>query len=232
MMHKWSTRSPDHNTTRVRNNQRRHRARVKSHTQDLEARLADTQSRLDEALEKIGQMSEEMAHLRRELHGSQAATIASDECPSHHRQDEPEDAVNETGSFSDQSELVANRDPRLRLQPRPQHEGTTPRPEQNSPSKSNGIPLDRSQIVDVNFDQVCGSENFPASRSGESTTSCTAAFETIKQQCAQTDCLELQTVWETLKPAFRCAPTPGEGCRVETHFLFRLLDMITSPSDW
>lgn len=62
---KWSTKPADHNVTRVRNNQRRHRARVKSHIQDLEKRLDETNSRLELALSTVASLTAELQVLRR-----------------------------------------------------------------------------------------------------------------------------------------------------------------------
>lgn len=62
---KWSTKPADHNATRVRNNQRRHRARVKSRIQDLEARLDETNARLERALSTVASLTAELEALRR-----------------------------------------------------------------------------------------------------------------------------------------------------------------------
>lgn len=62
---KWSTKPADHNATRVRNNQRRHRARVKSHIQDLEKRLEETNEKLESALSTVASLTAELEAFRR-----------------------------------------------------------------------------------------------------------------------------------------------------------------------
>lgn len=62
---KWSTKPAGHNATRVRNNQRRHRARVKSRIQDLEARLDEANARLERALSTVASLTAELEALRR-----------------------------------------------------------------------------------------------------------------------------------------------------------------------
>lgn len=62
---KWSSKPADHNTTRVRNNQRRHRARVKFHIEDLEKRLEESNSKLETALQKVASLTAEVEFLRR-----------------------------------------------------------------------------------------------------------------------------------------------------------------------
>ncbi|RDL40078.1 uncharacterized protein BP5553_00057 [Venustampulla echinocandica] len=64
MTGKWSTKPPDHAITRVRNNQRRHRARVKTHISDLEQKLGDTQRLLSHAEARIAQLTAELDSFR------------------------------------------------------------------------------------------------------------------------------------------------------------------------
>lgn len=74
---KWSSKPADYNATRVRNNQRRHRARVKSHIQDLENRLQETNSKLESALSTVASLTAELEALRR---GTSTAPTSSDNC--------------------------------------------------------------------------------------------------------------------------------------------------------
>lgn len=62
---KFSTRPAGYNTTRMRDNQRRHRARVKSYIADLEARLSESEGKLETALATISRLAaENEAHQR------------------------------------------------------------------------------------------------------------------------------------------------------------------------
>jgi len=63
MMSKFSIRPPSYNATRVRENQRRHRARVKERTVSLEVQLAETQSQLEGALAEIARLRQQIVFL-------------------------------------------------------------------------------------------------------------------------------------------------------------------------
>ncbi|KAF4309801.1 hypothetical protein GTA08_BOTSDO03266 [Botryosphaeria dothidea] len=62
--HKFSSKPPERQAARLRENQRRHRARVKSRIAALEAALASTQSRLDAALGRADELAAELAALQ------------------------------------------------------------------------------------------------------------------------------------------------------------------------
>jgi hypothetical protein len=66
LISKFSARQPsaNQNATRLRDNQRRHRARVKAYTAELEKRLEEAESRLDDALQKIARLTSEVERLR------------------------------------------------------------------------------------------------------------------------------------------------------------------------
>lgn len=74
---KWSSKPVDYNATRVRNNQRRHRARVKSHIHDLEIRLEETNSKLESALSTIASLTAELEALRR---GTSTTLLPVEDC--------------------------------------------------------------------------------------------------------------------------------------------------------
>ena len=82
-MHRWSsTKAPDHQTIRQRNNQRRHRQRVKAHTADLESQLQQTQSRLDQALNRIAELESELA--RSKFDSDRSACVHPEGLTLHH----------------------------------------------------------------------------------------------------------------------------------------------------
>jgi hypothetical protein len=68
--------------------------------------------------------------------------------------------------------------------------------------------------------------HLPPPQHGESTMTCRAAYEIIKDQAPED--MDLEAVRARLKPGFRRAVADGAGCRVETNLLFALIDYITS----
>lgn len=62
--HRFSSKPPERQAARLRENQRRHRARVKSRIAELEVALASTQSRLDAALGRADELAAELAALQ------------------------------------------------------------------------------------------------------------------------------------------------------------------------
>ncbi|CAN8097531.1 unnamed protein product [Discula destructiva] len=78
----------------------------------------------------------------------------------------------------------------------------------------------------VSSDDNCGCQGAPPPAIGESTISCSSAFQIIEQQ--NFSGLEVTTIRAWLGPGFRLKP--GEACRVETNKLYEILDHITSPS--
>lgn len=69
-------------------------------------------------------------------------------------------------------------------------------------------------------------EDYPAPLDGESTTDCQTAYTLLKQQSAGQ--LDPETAEQFLRPGYRRAMRQGEGCRVQTHLVYGLLDKITS----
>lgn len=206
---KWSLKSADHNATRVRNNQRRHRARAKGHVLDLEKRLEETSARLEAALQTIGHLTKEVEILR----GGVTPSAALPQLPPNtaslpgvpHVEARPTDSTSCQGA------------------------GCRGAPRQQSPTQG---PLEVSEQtaappteeVDDNADCCC--DGLPPPAPGESTLPCSSAFRIIEQQ--NFSGVEVTTIRSWLGPGFRGAPRPGEACRVETGRVYELLDHITS----
>jgi hypothetical protein len=74
--------------------------------------------------------------------------------------------------------------------------------------------------------QTSDREEYPAPLDGESTTDCQTAYTLLKQQSAGQ--LDPEAAEQFLRPGFRRAVRQGEGCRVQTHLVYGLLDKITS----
>lgn len=64
MTQKWSSKPKPDRTTRVRENQRRHRAKAKTYVAELENQVADLKSRLDEVLAHNARLASEVEKLR------------------------------------------------------------------------------------------------------------------------------------------------------------------------
>lgn len=64
MTGKWASKPKQQNATRVRENQRRHRARTKAYIADMERRLAETQASLHDALKRNSQLISELERLK------------------------------------------------------------------------------------------------------------------------------------------------------------------------
>ncbi|KAJ4395756.1 hypothetical protein N0V85_006443 [Neurospora sp. IMI 360204] len=80
-VHKFSSKLPEAEAARQRENQRRHRARVKGKIAELESSLADTRERLDAALKHIRELEAENQRLRREASSSVYTPESRDESP-------------------------------------------------------------------------------------------------------------------------------------------------------
>lgn len=65
MTGKWASKPKHQNATRVRENQRRHRARTKAYIADMERRLAETQASLHDAQKRNAQLISELERLKR-----------------------------------------------------------------------------------------------------------------------------------------------------------------------
>ncbi|KAJ9133700.1 hypothetical protein NKR23_g10619 [Pleurostoma richardsiae] len=73
MTRKWSSRPKECRATRVRENQRRHRARTKAYIADMERQLAQTRAQLDEALAQNAELTSELQTLRASSAGKAVA---------------------------------------------------------------------------------------------------------------------------------------------------------------
>lgn len=208
-MGKWSSKTIEQNANRVRNNQRRHRARVKSRMEELEARLQETNAKLEAALSTISSLTAEVEAFR-------AGRVSNTSHPGFARP-------------LDDASPVLDHDP-----PHPQMTNTSTgqsgnKPEELSPTQRDTEPCLgalATELTTVN-ESICHClDGAPPPAHGESTMSCSSAFQMIEQQ--NSSGLEETAIKAWLGPGFRLKP--GEACRVETNRLYELLDRITSPS--
>lgn len=250
-MSKWSSRPADHKAVRLRNNQRRHRKKVKDRIAELESRLAETQLQLDQALARIQGLSEELelARTRRnsmllENHETSKETPTTgngadeplnrdDSCQSTSVQESHkmlghqhgrlvvQQGKDETNQQTSLSSLVPNRSISCGLST------WNPSPVLSAPWASEitvQAPTHDYETFTDSEDQACC--NLPLPEPGKSTTRCRDAYLIIAQQNYKA--LDSSVIRGWLEPGFRGAISEGDGCRVDTDLLFRLLDFISS----
>lgn len=239
-IHKFSTKPPGYEAARQRENQRRHRARVKCRITDLEANLEATQTRLDEALKRIEQLTAEVQRLQATTQSSQEPSKQPDlvghassipepaascgggckstenACPSQEvlplSSDAIADPVSHGLNSAVASDLFEARSSTLPSSPFQPVDTSPPELSSDQPTISNN-PNDDCNLL-------------PPPSPGESTIRCREAYSMLKERVMADFDPELATEW--LKPGFRRAVCPGDGCRVQTHVLFAFVDHITS----
>lgn len=221
LMDKWSSRSAQHNANRVRNNQRRHRARVKARTEDLETRLEETNAKLEAALSTIKTLTAEVEGFRasRSLtHSQLGLELARSSClvlPSSVHEPAPPVPAHDLGQPQTATTLARY--------PSDDIQAATPTLEAVTHATGLAVP----SLATVDSDSLCNCpDGAPPPALGESTMSCSSAFQIIQQQ--NFSGVEVTTIKAWLGPGFRLKP--GEACRVETSRLYELLDHITSLS--
>ena len=210
--------SAEHTLTRVRENQRRHRAKRRSYMTELEEKLQDTQRELGDAKKEIEQLKKE-----REIFGScfrsHCSTMMRNEIQTSSEEDaQPESTV--LGISTPMSILtpistVQEEDAMSRI------DGPPPCCED---SASDGeIALARETPSASPECSTCATRPPPSPT--ESTTLCSQAYVMIQQQNFRgIDAIMIRT-W--LSEGLRSAQRKGEGCRVENSRLLSLLDFIS-----
>ncbi|KXL44964.1 hypothetical protein M433DRAFT_154747 [Acidomyces richmondensis BFW] len=229
MMMKWTTKSQDHNASRIRNNQRRHRARIKSHIAELEATLAETKLKLNAAQDRIRELTTEVersqARVRNErmdlssmqktateAHPQDSKAASSCDSGSKFKLTSGSIYLQRTSSLTEQRlDLTVLHSPR-----------TTVQPQYIDPS---WLSIESSEISSDSLTSGHDCGDFPSAEQDESIMECKSAYEIIMQQnFKQLDFLSIQR-W--LKPGFRRAGRPGQGCCVNTALLYTFIDFIS-----
>ncbi|KAM0226678.1 hypothetical protein ACHAP5_012342 [Fusarium lateritium] len=237
---KWSLKTQDRNATRVRDNQRRHRARVKARIESLETELTQSRQELRIALARIEELE---------------ALVATRDSAAYAMSSRFNDSAPEPFSRSDQAIIeqpLPAEEPRLlgggldeqgcchRLS-RPvnqpseqQHYDQIPallpatRVLTEDPTAPSSIPVDQTATNPVVFSLIAQYDHdnrLPLVAPGESTTLCRVAYEIIAQQNMAG--IDMSDVEQWLWPGFRRATKQGEGCRVETKVLYALIDYMS-----
>ncbi|KAF5252917.1 hypothetical protein FANTH_2242 [Fusarium anthophilum] len=194
------------NPTRVRDNQRRHRARVKARTEFLEAQLSATQQELQAAQVRIHEL-ESFITANRSLFVSEQGELPVGLGASHSGCDEP----------TCYRPILTTLDERSRPQDL----------DKNAVASFSDIPS-TNVLASTMFSTVQHydkDDQLPPVAAGESTTLCRLAYEMIEQH--NITGVESFDIENCLRPGFRRAARMGEGCRVETTILYALIDRIS-----
>ncbi|KAM7190769.1 hypothetical protein V8F20_009565 [Naviculisporaceae sp. PSN 640] len=237
-VHKFSTKPAGYEAARQRENQRRHRARVKSRITDLEANLEATQHRLEEALKRIEELTAEVQRLQSATQASAGISKQADLTSPASKTAEPvpsscgggcnstENACSSQKALDLSGDSDLNPDSTsaiglLHLEAGPATLPTSPVHTVETASLQFNS---NSQTVTNDPNDDC--DLLPPPNPGESTMRCREAYSMLKDRVMAEFDPELATEW--LKPGFRRAVCPGDGCRVQTHVLFAFVDHITS----
>ncbi|KAF4440948.1 hypothetical protein FACUT_2977 [Fusarium acutatum] len=194
------------NPTRVRDNQRRHRARVKARTESLEAQLNATQQELRAAQARIHEL-ESFLTSNQSLFVFEQAELPVGLGASNSGCDDP----------TCYSPILTTIDQRSR---------------QHDLDKNAVAPFFEIPPADVLASDMFSTvqhydkdDQLPPVAAGESTTLCRVAYEIIEQH--NMTGVESCEIEHCLRPGFRRATRKGEGCRVETTILYALIDRIS-----
>ncbi|CEJ93525.1 hypothetical protein VHEMI09106 [[Torrubiella] hemipterigena] len=198
---KWSIKPANHNTTRVRNNQRRHRERIKNRIEYLEAQLAETQAELERARQTIKDLNAKVEGCSQLSHPGNPTTAAPTSTTTLHA------LLHEPA--------ISLHSPETLICTNGKNSGDPPLgPLLGGTSSVNGFSGKREDQSKMRPPVV-----------GESTTSCEEAFRMLAEQnYAKLDMLAMRS-W--LEPGFRRGLSDTEGCRVANSLLFALLNHIS-----
>ncbi|KAF4472353.1 hypothetical protein FALBO_738 [Fusarium albosuccineum] len=245
LVSKWSSRPKDHNATRVRNNQRRHRARIKARIETLEETLNETQQELLEAKVRIRELESQLASQQAV---DQSVLFSSTPSAPSGLEITQRTLAGQGHDLHDQETQKHSCCLRPSVQPKnpdgaaeqdhcPQDAGKRPHPGAEITSTIFATSANQSMasssstnqaLAEITFSlltQYNNDSHLPPVAPGESTTPCQVAFQIIAQQ--HTSGVEACDVEQWLRPGFRCATKPGEGCRVDTRVLYALIDYIS-----
>ncbi|KAL6794043.1 hypothetical protein J3E68DRAFT_405770 [Trichoderma sp. SZMC 28012] len=233
MISKWSSKSPKQKATRIRNNQRRHRAKVKAHISTLEAELEESQRQLIAAEHRITALTAEVERLLKEARREPAHTGVA---PVQHPFNSPMPPIvseapchcawNSKRQQSNSSSCKQNTVVDLPF-------GMPVIP--NSMLKDNisahsginiGNSMDKNDLtLAVAFVAQYDCQSLPPPQPGESTTDCVAAYRIIEQQNFKG--VEMEAIHQRLQSGYRRAKRPGDGCTVINGLLYGIISYLS-----
>lgn len=233
MISKWSSKSPKQKATRIRNNQRRHRAKVKTHISTLEAELAKSQRQLMAAEHRIIALTAEVEQLLKEARREPALAIVS---PVQQPFDSPiPSTVSEAPcrcSWNGQRQLSnstsckqnAAVDLPFDMPVIPNSMLTDHISADSGINAGNGIEKDDLTLA-VAFVAQYDCQSLPPPQPGESTTDCVAAYRIIEQQ--NFEGVDMEAIHQRLQSGYRRAKRPGDGCTVVNGLLYSIINYLS-----
>ncbi|KAL6837375.1 hypothetical protein V8C40DRAFT_229810 [Trichoderma camerunense] len=234
MISKWSSKSPKQKATRIRNNQRRHRAKVKTHISTLEAELEESQRQLIAAEHRITALTAEVERLLKEARREPSPTRVSpvqqytfnssmppnvSEAPCHCSWNSQRQLSN---SLSYKQNAVVDPPFGMPVVPSPMlmdHINAY-----SGINAGNGIGKGDLTLA-VAFVAQYDCQSLPPSQPGESTTDCVAAYTIIEQQNFKG--FDMEAIHRRLQSGYRRAKSPGEGCTVVNSLLYSIIGYLS-----
>ncbi|KAL7942074.1 hypothetical protein V8C42DRAFT_333516 [Trichoderma barbatum] len=233
MISKWSSKSPKQKTTRIRNNQRRHRAKIKAHISSLEAELTETRRQLIAAEGRIRALTTEVECLQNEAR--RESVLVSGALVEHSFNSSMLHTALETTccGLSDSQRQLGNSSSCERNAAANLPFDVLAIP--NSILKNNRRPLsgihtdndtkNDGSTLDFAFVAHYDCHDFPPPRPDESTTSCIAAYGIIRQQNFRG--VDMEAIHKWLQSGYRRATRPEDGCTVVNSLLYSLINHLS-----
>lgn len=209
--------SAEHTLSRVRENQRRHRARRKDYIASLEQKLAETEAQLAAARAELDALHAErdvrVGSLEGEMRARESLQL---QMPALERLVDSLPIPLVDSSFTAYTDTPAASLEHVPLSP-----------ENDLPLAQAGPPpcCSDPEPVPAPSPECSSCHTRPAPAPTESTTLCAQAYVLIAQQNFRG--IDAGTIRLWLYQGYRRARREGEGCRVENGALFRLLDYIS-----
>lgn len=233
MISKWSSKSPKQKATRIRNNQRRHRAKVKTHISTLEAELAESQRQLIAAEHRITALTAEVERLLKEA-GREPALV-SDSHVQHSFNSPMHSTVSEAPcccSWNSQRQLSNSAsckqntavDLPFGMPVIPNSMLMDHISAYSELNAGNGIEKDDLTLA-VAFVAQYDCQSLPPLQPGESTTDCVAAYRIIEQQNFKG--IDMEAIHQRLQSGYRRAKRPGDGCMVVNSLLYSTIGYLS-----
>lgn len=234
MISKWSSKSPKQKATRIRNNQRKHRAKVKSHISTLEAELAESQRQLIAAEHRITALTAEVERLLKEARREPA--LASDShvqhpfnslMPSSTASEAPcRYSCNSQRQLSNSSSCKQNTvvDLPFGLPVIPNFMSVDNISAHQGMNIGDGMEKNNLTLA-VAFVAQYDCQSLPTPQPGESTTDCIAAYRIIEQQNFKG--IDMEAIHQRLQSGYRRAKRPGDGCTVVNSLLYSIISYLS-----
>ncbi|KAF3063313.1 hypothetical protein CFAM422_010118 [Trichoderma lentiforme] len=230
MISKWSSKSPKQKATRIRNNQRRHRAKVKTHISTLEAELAESQRQLIAAEHRITALTVEVERLLKEAKTEPALASVSPVqhsfsspmlptvfeapccCPWNSQRQLSNSLSSKQNTLPFDMPVIPNS---MLIDNISAHSGI---------NTGNGMERDGLTLA-VDFVAQYDCQSLPPPRPGESTTDCVAAYRIIEQQNFKG--VEMEAIHQRLQSGYRRAKRHGDGCTVVNSLLYSIIGYLS-----